>query len=98
MNIQAVRAFNRVWLPIAAQLEEAEARDAHFDGGEWSRSAHANLWLEKYDATVERVAHRFDIEPNTLVNDMQEYFYHQVDCQCVALADQACAPFRKRHV
>lgn len=60
-HMPAVRAFNRIIAPKFNSLEEAEQYDAHWDGGEWSGPAWANIYEDVWKDTLKLVAERFDI-------------------------------------
>lgn len=65
---RAVRAFRRVYDPIAKLRCEATEADAGFDGGEFSRGWHAAASVNEYNRTLARVAHRFGMRARQLHN------------------------------
>jgi hypothetical protein len=75
INWLMVRAFNRVWNPIAEQLSILEECDAQFDGGEWSGPSNANHEQWVYGECIASVAMRFQIDPASL-NEMLELAAH----------------------
>lgn len=79
-HIRAVRAFRRVYNPIAKLRCEATEADAGFDGGEFSRGWHAAASVNEYNRTLARVAHRFGMRARQLHNavcnaGMEEHEY-----------------------
>ena len=80
VNYRAVRAFNRLWAPIAEALEVGAACDRGFDGGEWSDSASANTWQREFLALVDRVARRFGLRAQELENALEEA--HHTEWRC----------------
>lgn len=58
---QAARAATRIIEEAARDMHSVEEADAAFDGGEWSRAAHANMQMAFYDGVIERVANRFNV-------------------------------------
>lgn len=61
VNWQAVRAFNRVMAPIQQGMDLQHHYDRHFDGGEWSDPAHAELQEKMALSVADKVGARFDI-------------------------------------
>jgi hypothetical protein len=74
-NMTAVRAYNKVWGPLARSMSEAEECDAHFDGGEWSGPAWGRIWEEQEDRVRKLVAERFGITPQQLEQSVREADY-----------------------
>ena len=70
MNKVAVRAFHRVWFPIAASIAMGAEADAGFDGGEFSVEAHYHAEMQAYLDTLEMVANRFGMGVVDLSNDV----------------------------
>jgi len=60
-QLNAVRAFNRVWMPKQERHEYGMEADAGFDGGEWSGPIHCDMMERDYYATMKRVAERFGL-------------------------------------
>jgi hypothetical protein len=54
--MQAIRALRRIYEgPTAQAMAEGAACDAHFDGGEWSGPAHAEMqddWMREQERMV----------------------------------------------
>lgn len=73
-QLTAVRAFERIWEPIASALDEAERADAGFDGGEWSGPAHANIYDREYRRILALVAGRFGMDEDGLDLALQHYW------------------------
>lgn len=66
INYPAVRAFNRVWNPIAHDLGMIEEADRGFDGGEFSGSFHNDQWSREYARVLALVGSRFDVKADAL--------------------------------
>ena len=64
--LHAVRAFEKVWLPLSDELDAAADLDAAFDGGEFSGPLHAEYHENLYEDTLKSVAYRFDIDEREL--------------------------------
>lgn len=64
--IRAARAFDRVLFNSTKRWDEAEACDAHWDGGEWSGPGWAQMWAEELERVTKLVAERFYIQPDEL--------------------------------
>ena len=79
INYVAVRAFRKVWEPIAAEHELAAEMDAGFDAGEWSGPAHANLECAAYEACLHRVAAKFNLSATVLGNQLCEAEYNECE-------------------
>lgn len=78
-NIQtAVRAFRRVWSPIAEDICRCVKLDREYDGGEWS-SANDALWERLHSEALARVAARFGIAAATLDEAINADFHRQVE-------------------
>lgn len=60
-NMQAVRAFNRIWGPISDRLEGVAEADAGFDGGEFSGKFHGELLEREFWRVMDLVAARFGL-------------------------------------
>jgi len=60
-TMQAVRAFHRIWEPIATDLDIGAAADHQFDGGEWSDAASCEIHQEIREKLLEAVAGRFGL-------------------------------------
>ena len=67
-NLAMARAFARVWTPITKRLNEAAEADAEFDGGEWSRAAHASIAQEEFDLCLARCATAMGVSQEHLEN------------------------------
>jgi len=79
-NIQtAIRAFRRVWAPIAVQLDIASAADAQFDGGEWSDAASARTEERVHAEALARVAARFGLTAAELEYGVEVAFEKEYD-------------------
>lgn len=71
------KAFERIWEPIALDLDTGRLADAGFDGGEFSGPAHDTYYDRAYQALLERVAPRFKMTPRELDWMLQEYWNHE---------------------
>jgi hypothetical protein len=76
---QAVRAFNRVFTPIMRDMSMAEACDAHFDGGEWSGPAWAEMYDDERNRVLTLVAWRFGLTAPDLNNAIYEADAESID-------------------
>jgi hypothetical protein len=76
-NYPAVRAFNRVFAPIARGIVQQACVDAQFDGGEWSGAIHANLFREAELHIAYRVGYRFGLTARQLLAQVEAAIYHE---------------------
>jgi hypothetical protein len=76
----AVRAFTRLFTPIAQAQSMAEACDAHYDGGEWSGPAHDRIYNDLWNNCCYRTARRFRIPPTRLAHMILTAGYHEEQC------------------
>lgn len=76
----AVRAFNKIFNPIAANICMGAELDRGFDGGEFSGAAHDGYFEFEWNRVLGYVAERFQVEPNELADEMyfcqREELYH----------------------
>lgn len=82
LNYPAIRAFIRVWNPIADELEEGARIDAGFDGGEFSGPANARYASYEHEKVCRQIAERFGMTGDELSlqvwvydNEQQDRFY-----------------------
>lgn len=73
MNIAACRALSRLLAIKYRPLEQAEAADAGFDGGEWSGPAYSRVYQEIELQTIDEVAQRFSMDMEDLAEDWDNY-------------------------
>ena len=82
----AIRAYDRLVLSFYSEAEEFEECDRHFDGGEWSGPA----WADVYDAARTRfaklVCEKFWIDyPVDLEIAAEEKYHREIDYHREAL-------------
>jgi hypothetical protein len=77
MNKRAVKTFIRLWEPIALRHYEGEAMDYWIDYGEWSAGSRQRMWDNDMRKLADRVAPRFNMHPEALINDHWTYWMDQ---------------------
>lgn len=80
LNYPAIRAFKRVWAPIAEGFAIAADADRAIDGGEWSGPASANAQLRAYYDYLAPVARRFGMTIQQLESQIQQADYRELEC------------------
>lgn len=76
INMPAIRAFRRVWYPLAEDHMLAAHYDKGFDGGEFSGPAHATAEDKDRQRVLAMVAGRFGLTPDQLyemIEDQGDY-------------------------
>lgn len=73
INLSAVRAFNRVWLPIVERHNEGARADYAIDYGEFSGPHRSTRFQLDYWRCLDRVAARFNMRGRDLENDVEDY-------------------------
>jgi len=64
--LPAVRAFDKVWAPVAASYDAGREADYAIDCGEWGAAASDASEGAEYDECVARVAQRFGVPQREL--------------------------------
>jgi hypothetical protein len=81
INFPAVRAANRAWDVMFAAFADAAAADAGFDGGEWSCGFHDRAAHAAASHIADRVAARFDLTSDELLDHVHRAVNHQLDLE-----------------
>lgn len=85
LEMQAVRAFDRIIAQTTAGWDEMESADAHWDAGEWSGPAWAKNWTDEIDRVVKLVAFRFGLWEKDLNAAIEQRCYDQFNAERAAL-------------
>lgn len=76
INHTAVRAFLRIWAPIAERFEMGRAADHAIDAGEWSDAASSDMECAAFNECLDKVAPRFNLTAHDL---WQQVMNHEMD-------------------
>lgn len=87
LNLQAVRAFQRLLEPELAQLAEGFELDRQFDGGEFSGPAFGRSLDAAQERIAKAVGSRFGVDPDDLAYQALAIAnYHQDRCLDAVIA------------
>jgi membrane-bound lytic murein transglycosylase B len=76
--MQAIRVVRRIFAGSTAQaMNEAAECDRHFDGGEWSDSAHAHIQEDWMDEQFRTVAAAYGLDVAVLMRAFDTASYLQ---------------------
>ncbi len=78
LEMQAVRAFDRVFSESTKNWAYAEECDASYDAGEWSGPVWAKNWSDEFKRIVNIVADRFQILPWDLDHAIEQRNHEEV--------------------
>jgi hypothetical protein len=85
--MQAIRALRRIYSgPTAQAMAEAADCDAHFDGGEWSGPAHAEMMDDWLQEKLRHVAAAYGLDTATLGRALDRACYEQEGREWDAMA------------
>ena len=78
VEMQAIRAFDKLYLVSTEGWAEMEGCDAHWDGGEWSGPAWAENWENEHDRVMSIVAERFGISAVDLALAYEQHHHAEL--------------------
>lgn len=80
MNYPAIRAYHKIAAPIFQHMDIAAACDAHYDAGEWSGPAYAELQEIEDSRIICLVATRFNMDRLVLATDINSAMHNENEC------------------
>lgn len=86
INMRAVRAFARVWNPLADRISEGQAASHGYDAGEFTGDFYANLLETTWNHALQRVAARFGMEPAQLEWNIHASGYRELEMHMNVIA------------